>query len=217
MIRRLPPVPTIIVALAVAVMIALGIWQLGRAHEKEAAIAAWRTNMGLPATAYPAAHPTDERYMFRRLSANCLRVERWQVIGGRTKDGQSGWRHIAHCATGAEGPGIVVDVGVSRTPDAQVAWPGGPVRGHATREPDNSPWLERLAGKAVPLRLMIVAEEPAPGLAPSPPPDPSSVPNNHRSYMVQWFLFAAIAAVIYALALRKRWREQAPDMDGPSP
>jgi surfeit locus 1 family protein len=32
------------------------------------------------------------------------------------------------------------------------------------------------------------------------------VPNNHLAYAVQWFLFAGVAAVIYALALRRRTR-----------
>lgn len=210
MTRKLPLVATIIVALAILAMIGLGIWQLGRAQQKEAAIAVWRANMGLPATAYPADTPTDETYLFRRLSANCLRVVGWQVVGGRSKDGQPGWRHIATCATGAEGPGLVVDLGVSLRPAATVAWTGGPVRGLATHEPDNSPWLERITHKAPPLRLMIVAETPAPGLTASAPPDPASVPNNHRSYMVQWFLFALVAAVIYVLAVRKRWQGEAP-------
>ena len=39
----------------------------------------------------------------------------------------------------------------------------------------------------------------------SKPPSPDSIPNNHLSYAVQWFLFAGIAALIYALALRKKW------------
>ena len=204
MTRKIPIVPTIIVALAVALMIGLGIWQLGRAQHKEAALQEWRDNMSLPATAYPIQNPTDERYMFRRLSGTCLRVVAWQVLGGRTREGEPGWRHIASCATGAEGPGLVVDMGVSKQPDLKVAWAGGPVRGYATHEPDNSGLLERLRGKSSPLRLMIVADVPAPGLMASSPPDPASVPNNHRSYMVQWFLFALIAAVIYVLALRKR-------------
>ncbi len=206
MIRKLPVIPTIIVAIAIAAMIGLGIWQLGRARQKEAALAVYSANLSLPPTAYPGHLPTDDAYLFRRLSAYCLRVVNWQVIGGRSAAGQPGWRHIAACTTGAEGPGIIVDVGVSTTPDAKVAWTGGPVRGRATYEPDSSPWLAHVAGKGVPLRLMIVAETPAPGLAATAQPDPSSVPNNHRSYMVQWFIFAGVAAIIYALALRKRWQ-----------
>ena len=191
--------------------IGLGIWQLGRAHQKEAALATWRANMALPATAYPGSRPTDETYLFRRLSAHCLRVVGWQEVGGRSKDGKTGWRHIATCATGAEGPGLVVDVGVSTLPNTKPAWTGGPVRGLATHEPDNSSWIARLGGHGSPLRIMIVAEGAAPGLSPSTPPDPSSVPNNHIAYMWQWFFFAAVAAIIYALVLRKRWRERDPD------
>jgi len=206
--RRLPILATIIVGLAIALMIGLGVWQLGRMHQKEAAIAAFRANMTLPETAYPVRNPANERYLFRILSASCVPVVNWQVIGGRTRDGQSGWRHIAACATGAEGPGLLVDMGVSKLPDAKVAWTGGPVRGRATQEPDAHSFITRLAGNAPPLRLMIVSDTAAPGLSPSAAPDPSSVPNNHLSYAVQWFIFAGIALLIYALALRKRWRER---------
>lgn len=207
MTRRIPIVATLVVGLAVAAMIGLGFWQLGRMSQKEAALALFRTNMTRPVTAYPVMNPADERYLFRTLSANCLRVIDWQLIGGRARDGSSGWRHIAHCATGAEGPGLVVDMGLGMDPHAKAAWTGGPVQGRATYEPDGHSFVTRLLGRAPPLRLMIVSDDAAPGLKPSAPPDPSSVPNNHFSYAMQWFFFAAVALVIYALALRKRWRE----------
>jgi len=35
-------------------------------------------------------------------------------------------------------------------------------------------------------------------------PDPRDIPNNHWSYAIQWFAFAATALIIYALALRRR-------------
>ncbi|MBM3928735.1 MAG: SURF1 family protein, partial [Sphingomonadales bacterium] len=38
----------------------------------------------------------------------------------------------------------------------------------------------------------------------NPAPDLSAVPNNHLAYAVQWFLFAVVAAIIYAMALRRR-------------
>ncbi len=207
-LRRLPLMPTILVLLAVAAMIGLGFWQLGRLAQKEAMLAAWRANMDRPMATYPA-NPVNDAFLFRTLSANCLRVVAWQVQGGRSVTGAGGWRHIATCATGIEGPGIVIDMGVSATPDAKVAWTGGMVHGIATREPDQSSWIERLAGNAVPLRLMIVSDTPAPGLAPSHKPDPSSVPNNHFAYAIQWFLFAGVALVIYALAVGKRLRDEA--------
>jgi cytochrome oxidase assembly protein ShyY1 len=43
-----------------------------------------------------------------------------------------------------------------------------------------------------------------PGLQASAPPDVATIPNNHTMYAVQWFIFAALAVVIYGLALRRR-------------
>lgn len=202
--RRLPVIATTVVALAVATMIALGVWQLDRLREKEAALTRYAANMTLPATAYPRSDPTDATYLFRRLSATCLRVVRWQVTGGRLADDRPGWRHIASCATGAEGPGLVVDMGVAADPAARPDWSGGPVEGIATWEPVSTSALGQWLGNTSPPRLMIVADTPAPGLAPSPRPDPAGVPNNHLAYAVQWFLFAGIAVIIYGLVLRRR-------------
>jgi cytochrome oxidase assembly protein ShyY1 len=46
------------------------------------------------------------------------------------------------------------------------------------------------------------------GLEPSAPPSIRAIPNNHRSYALQWFSFAAIALIIYGLAVRKRMKEE---------
>jgi surfeit locus 1 family protein len=39
-------------------------------------------------------------------------------------------------------------------------------------------------------------------------PSLDEIPNNHRFYAIQWFLFAGIALAIYILALRKRLRAE---------
>ena len=52
--------------------------------------------------------------------------------------------------------------------------------------------------------MRLVAAPPQAGLAQLALPDPRDLPNNHLSYAVQWFLFAATALVIYVLALRKK-------------
>jgi cytochrome oxidase assembly protein ShyY1 len=207
--KAVPLVPTLIVLLAVLAMIGLGVWQLDRRTHKEAMLSAYRANMGRPAATYPA-NPVDDAYLFRTLRANCLRVVAWQVLGGRSASGKAGWRHIATCATGIEGPGTVIDMGVSTTPDAKPIWKGGIVQGLATHEPDESTFIERLTGKAMPLRLMIVSAQAAPGLEPSQRPDPQSVPNNHLAYAVQWFLFAGVAIIVYIFALRRRWKDAPP-------
>lgn len=201
--RNIPVVATVIVALAVAAMIALGFWQLERRGEKAATLSQYRANLSLPATAYPA-NAADQSYLFRTVSAHCLRVVGWQVKGGQRPGGGPGWRHIATCATGAEGPGVIVDIGMSADPKALPAWAGGQVTGTATTEPDSSSALQRWLGQRPPPRLMIVSTTGLAGLERSPRPDPAEVPDNHLAYAVQWFLFAGVAVIIYALALRRR-------------
>ena len=89
-----------------------------------------------------------------------------------------------------------VEVGWSKNPNASIGWLGGPVSGIIA--PD------RLT------RMRLVAGSAPQGLEPSAPPSIASIPNNHRSYAIQWFSFAAIALVIYGLVLRKRLKgEQA--------
>jgi cytochrome oxidase assembly protein ShyY1 len=56
--------------------------------------------------------------------------------------------------------------------------------------------------------MRLVAASAPPGLEPSAPPSLSSIPNNHRSYALQWFSFAAIALIIYGLAVRKRLTQE---------
>ena len=215
--KPFPLFSTIFVLLAVALMIGLGVWQLDRARQKDALQQVWNHNLDLPVTAYPSANVTDASYMFRTVSANCLTIVGWRSMAGRSIDGRSGWRHIASCRTGAEGPGLLVDMGVNdmpvdrpATPTGVAEWRGGPVHGIATTEPDQHSALARLWGKMTgqpiaPLQLMIVSQSPAPGLTASAIPNPQNIPSNHRSYAVQWFAFAGIALGIYALLLRYRW------------
>lgn len=188
---RLPLVPTIIVAGAVAVMIALGIWQLARSAEKKALIARYAAARGLPEIALPAVPDPRDPPLFRRASAYCLTVTGWSAQAGRNPKGDTGWVHVAACARGAEGPGFQAVMGWSPTP-APPRWAGGPVSGVIA--PD----------KAHVWRL--VATTPAPGLLPARPPSLADVPDNHIAYALQWFFFAGAAAVIYLLALRRRAR-----------
>ncbi len=88
-----------------------------------------------------------------------------------------------------------VAVGWSKDPNATVNWPGGPVSGIIA--PDNR------------TRMRLVAASAPPGLETVAPPSLDSIANNHRSYAIQWFLFAGIAALIYVLALRTALEEGA--------
>lgn len=201
---RLPLFPTLIVAAAIAAMIGLGIWQLQRRGEKEAMLVLAAANPARPSISYPAMAPVPQSLMFRRSSVQCLRVIAWRTEAGRAADGSTGYRYLAECATGAEGPGALVALGVGRKPDMKPGWTGGQIRGWISEEPDHRSLLSRVGGNSMPLRPMLIADRPPAGLKAVAPPSPRDVPNNHLAYAVQWFFFAAIAAVIYLLAVRRR-------------
>lgn len=202
---RFPVIPTILVAAAVVTMIALGIWQLGRADEKKELQRQYERNASLPPMALPPGAIADEGLLYRRATAFCLEVTNWRTAGGKAASGRGGTRFMAECRTGAEGPGFVAEMGVSSDPKARSAWKGGEVTGRIVAEPRSGGLFERLAGKSPPPRPMIVAERPAPGLQASAPPV-AEAPNNSLAYAFQWFFFAAAAAGIYLLALRRRGR-----------
>lgn len=201
---RFPLIPTIVVTLAVALMIGLGVWQLERRGEKLAALQLYAANFDKPEMAFPRL-PVGDQYLFRRANAFCLQVIGWQSQGGRAANGSNGYRHVAQCRTGAEGPVLLIDMGVAPDPKFQPVWKGGQVTGTITHAPDHRPLLAGLFDSE-PKHLMLISATAAPGLQATAKPDLSSVPNNHLSYAVQWFLFALVASVIYVLALR--WRQK---------
>jgi len=208
MTRQVPIVPTIVVLLAALLMVRLGFWQIHRLHEKEALLARYAANQTKPPLPLVALFPLNDDALYRRTSAYCLNVTSWQAEAGRGTDGTPGWRHIAACRTGAEGPGILVDMGISAD-SAAPAWKGGPVRGRLTWAPSSQPLITRLFGRPPAPTPMIVSDVAAPGLKPTAQPNPADIPNNHLSYAVQWFLFAAVALIIYGVALWQRARKVA--------
>jgi surfeit locus 1 family protein len=202
-VTRWPPVPTIVVTLAVAAMIGLGVWQLQRRGEKLAYIERVAGNPALPEMAFPR-FPSDE-VLLRRASAYCLEVTEHWLLGA----GSAGYRMIVECRTGVGDPGMTVQLGTTRDPNAALVWKGGEVSGHIAHAPDSRSMIATLFDRT-PRRLMLVADRPVAGLAPNKAPDLSSIPNNHLAYAVQWFLFAGIAAAIYVLALHRRQRTASP-------
>lgn len=203
--RRWPLIPTGIVLLLAATMVMLGFWQLARHQQKQDAIAAISANFDRPAVTYPKLGPVARDILFRRSSLYCLRVEGWTREAGKAADGSAGYRYIAQCNTGAEGPGALVTIGVGGRPDIVPTWQGGPVEGRIVEEPDHASLLARWAGSAPVLRPMLVAEHsPDPQLKTPASPSIAAIPNNHMAYAVQWFIFAGLAVIIYGLALGYR-------------
>ena len=189
--KRIPLLPTLIVAIAVATMIGLGLWQVSRAHWKDALLVRYEQNRHLPAAIFPKS-PThaDERLLFRRAIGECLQTISWSGRSGRNRAGDPGWRHIAMCHNSATRPDIAVDFGWSNSGTSPPDYRAGTVTGTIGPDRDHI--------------LLLVSDRPAPGLQASALPSFDDIPNNHRAYAIQWFFFAAVAALIYFLALRRR-------------
>lgn len=187
MMRRIPVFATAIVLLAVAVMIWLGVWQLHRLQWKEALLARYAA----------AKHATDEiewteqgvgeDLLYRRARLNCATVTGRSSIAGRNAGDRPGMAQTATCKLAGGGTALVV-LGWSAQPNAGLNWQGGEVRGVIAPGP------------------RLIADPPLAGLEASARPDPSEIPNNHLSYAMQWFFFAATALVIYGIALVRRLR-----------
>lgn len=198
MTRRLPLLPTIVVAAAVLTLVGLGVWQLQRAQWKERLIVQYEAAEKLPPTTWPTVPLKSEQLpLFRHATGNCLRIVGKRAIAGENAAGETGYAQIVECSTGAEGPGMSVVVGWSKNPNARINWKGGPVSGIIV--PDRR------------TRMRLVAATAPPGLEASKVPDVSTVspitPAVHRGYAATWFGLALVALAIYGLALRKRWRQ----------
>ncbi len=185
--KRIPIVPTLLVLVAVGIMIRLGFWQLERLGEKEAMLARYEAAQASGAEVrWPDSAEATERALYHRSRVECSSASGATTLSGRNATGEAGLAHVVTCAD-AEGGTRQVVLGWSRDPAAP-AWTGGAVTGWIAPGP------------------RLVADPPQAGLEANAKPDPKDIPNNHLAYAVQWFLFAGVALVIYALALRKRMR-----------
>lgn len=176
----------LVTAAACGVMIKFGFWQLQRADWKNGLLAQYGKAQSLPPIVLPVKLAPGALPLFRRATGRCSAVISATATAGRSRKGAPGWSHIVTCSADANGPGITVDIGWSRTPDNPV-WQGGAVSGVIGQDPKAG--IRLISGKPL-----------APGLEPSQPPSIAEIPNNHFGYAVQWFLFAGIAAVIFLIA-----------------
>lgn len=182
---RLPLFPTILVIGAVGIMIALGVWQLGRMEEKEALIVRAENALALSAAVdFPRDPVEREALMYRRTTLSCDRVAGVTTVAGTSAAGEKGVAQRVTCILPG-GQSVALDLGFSRNP-RPVEWGGGDVQG-----------IIAPGGR-------IVATQAIAGLERLAPPDPRTLPNNHLAYAGQWFFFALTALVIYILALRRR-------------
>jgi cytochrome oxidase assembly protein ShyY1 len=205
--RRLPIIATIIVAAAVAVMIGLGIWQLQRAAWKDRMLADLAAAQALPPVDLDAALAAGETppVAFRRARVTCAAREVTAAPrAGRSRRGATGYSYFIPCRPGAGGLAgrLQINAGWSQAPNSLLRLNAeGPVEGRIGTAEAEGP-------------IILTADAAIGPLEPSAAPSVDDIPNNHLAYAFQWFFFAATAALIYLLALRRR-RSVAPNPPAP--
>ncbi|MGB3165765.1 MAG: SURF1 family cytochrome oxidase biogenesis protein [Alteraurantiacibacter sp.] len=196
--RRIPIVPTVVVVAAAAVMVALGVWQLGRADEKAELIARYEA----AGQQGPVSLGDDDLdgFLYRTVSYPCPDPTEWTAVAGRNSAGRTGYAQQFVCRERIDWaqddvevtPAIIAAVGWSPGPN-RPEWSGGRAEGVLSRAGED---------------YRIVMAQPVAGLDQLARPDPGDLPNNHLAYAGQWFFFALTALLVYSFALRKKWREQ---------
>ncbi len=179
------------VAIAVPVMIGFGVWQLQRLQWKEAQLAALAQNSSAPIVDLGEGPiPEDAQFRHVALTLHCSGGSS-APRAGRNLKGVTGFSHIGRCKAG--GRDILLDAGWSERPEP-VEMPSGALR------------VKGVLVKSGTGGWLLVEKGGVPPLAASAPPGIDTISNNHLSYAIQWFAFAATLAVIYAVWLRRRLR-----------
>ena len=228
--NRFPVGLTIATAIAFAILIGLGVWQIKRLHWKEGLLAQIAALQQAPPRPINAALRTD----FTRVRADCPDIETTPFLELFTVyQARPGFRVITACPL-SSGPyrTILVDRGfIDQTAAAGLKIGMGrrlttPIVGVLRRgdlrnflTPANQPgqglWYWRDIGAMAaqlgapdPAPTFLMLERPAPlGLGPAPAALPVDIPNNHLGYALTWFGLAAALLGVYLASLWRRLSE----------
>lgn len=218
---------TLAAALALALLLSLGRWQLSRAGEKEARQALYDARRGETAVVLSGSVPAAEPLMYRQVRAAGEWIADRQIfIDNQIRAGRAGFNVITPLRLEGRAEAVLVNRGwIARNADfprpPAVEVPAGRVEvtGLATRPParyrelsaetvSGSVWqnlsIERYAvqsGLAL-LPVVVLADAPAPGLAPVRETPDAGVAR-HYEYALTWFALAATVAVLW-IALNSR-------------
>jgi surfeit locus 1 family protein len=231
--RGFPVGLTITVAIAFAILVGLGTWQVQRLHWKEALLARIAALQAAPAR--PVAPVLDaaargEDVDFTRVETDCPGIGSAPFLElYAVREGQAGSRLISACrVAGARVRSVLVDRGfvpdtVSARPPVS---PGDAAPTHVTgvlRTPEhgnlftpaNTPqrWFTRdvpamaaALGAPAPSAMVLMAETSTnPGWkALVPAPIPANIPNRHLEYALTWYGLAGVLLGVYAAMLLRR-------------
>lgn len=205
--KRPPLAATALTALMLAVLLALGFWQLQRRAWKADLLARLEGNVQAPATDLPAfATPASE---FSRVRVDCRWVGATVRLPGSGPRGRAGERLYQACAPAGGGVPVLVDLGFTPMGQAAPGRPQGMVIAAVRLWPRLS-LVERMSGArrvgpdtlAGDRDFFLQLAAPQAPQAPQPYPlSPADLPNNHLSYAIQWFSFAAILLLVYGVFL----------------
>jgi surfeit locus 1 family protein len=233
--RKFPIGLTITTAIAFALLIGLGVWQVKRLHWKEALLA--KIAALEAAQPRPVNDAVDGRIPvgdldFIRVSAVCPDIETTPYLKLYAVREVAGFRLITPCVlAGARYKTILVDRGFVSQDQVQALKAGqgerldqpivgvlrkGDARNFLTPEntPDQGLWywrdipaMARSLGAADPAPTFLMLERPGPkSFGPTPAPIPADIPNNHLQYALTWFGLAASLLGVYVAMLRRRLR-----------
>ena len=210
--------PLLFGVLGVAVLLALGIWQVQRLAWKTAILAEIDARLAAAPVAIPAhPNPVTDRYLRVRTEG---RIEPGEVhVYTSAPPRGVGYRVIAPLAL-ADGRRILLDRGFVPIGEKDAARRQGPIVAEGnlvwpqetdsfTNAPDREKniWFARdvpLMAEALgtePVMLAVAASD-DPG-APMPMPVTVNVPNDHLQYAITWFALAAVWAMMTGYLL---WR-----------
>ena len=201
--KRIPIGPTLLVLVMLAGLVGLGFWQLQRLEWKHALIARLEAAQSLPLLGpadYFRAMTGDASIQYRRAELPCSpgTVLPYDLKGGASITGDSGYLVLVSCRPNNRPPDIVAVAGWTLRPDAAQV----PIRVDTVFR---GLIIERPYGdaKARP-QFMLIPDTAVPPLVRSRLPTPQDLPDNHLAYAGQWFGLAAALAVIYGVWLRRR-------------
>lgn len=224
---RFPWGLTAAVVPALAILIALGVWQSQRLAWKEGLIAAAETASAKPAAPLADVLAAGGDGEFRRVVVDCPGLETAPYVELRTiEEGEPGLRLVSACRAAGRtwlmDRGFVPETLSSRPPQAasatptrvtaeiRTAPPPGPMtppaEGRMFYGRDNAAMARALGiegpVEARTLYALTSSNPEWPALKPSAPP--AAFSNNHLGYALTWFGLAGALAAVYVAMLRRR-------------
>ena len=214
-------------AIGVAILLALGFWQVQRLGEKRALIAEIEARLAAAPVAVPAEPDSDSDQLLRVAARGKVGEEELHVLTSQRPWGP-GYRIISPF-TLEDGRRVLLDLGYvpeeMKEPDARppraprqtevagvLYWPRETDRFTPEPDLDRNIWFAREVGTMAEALgtapLMIVAESHGLGDWPRPAPPGAELPNRHLEYALTWFGLAVGWAVMTVLLIRTELRGQ---------